>query len=295
VYGGLHIYKETLLLPSRRAFNVNTIQRALRSQAKRPLPYSIKTPVGTFKTIFSDGGSQICLLKFRAHVGCRSVTSTYHGDLPNIVKKNEHILPAQSFGIGYKFMYMQDENFSTDTDATIRDAVETVENVRRDQLISDLQTRYPQFKISSYGGIEDHYCHFSGGGDVLMVPSVNSPVAHVTTFCVLLGRRIECETLELKYMHASCDALELQLQANMELLGSKSLLSVLWLGKSIDAVTVYGLGFGVFHKLVLLQLEVNFINKTKVFTELYIASPSPNYHQKIDSSIQHIVSKLLHV
>lgn len=168
VYGSAYIYRETLLLPSRRGFSCNDIKKACKENRKCQPHVSLRD--GSFKTVFSDESQQIILWKYTSHVGCSTVTSCHHGQLPNIVVRNEAVVQKMS-GIGYKYMWHgleEDSDTSKIDKVAVRRIVETNESDRKESLIRNLREHYPSFSVCY---LEDHYCHFSGGGDVLMVAS----------------------------------------------------------------------------------------------------------------------------
>ena len=97
-------------------------------------------------------------------------------------------------------------------------------------------------------------------------------------------------TIESKCCHDfKCSDLELQLQASMILIATTSLHEAL---KEKEDIESYGLGFGVYHNLILLKLTMNFLMGKIEFTELYKCSPCPGYHKAIDCAIDYIVSNL---
>lgn len=289
VYGTRNIYKQTLLLPPNRGFSVKFILKKCREQRKLPP----RCRDGCFKTVYRTEEHLIAIWKYYQHqrVGCSVVLSHQHENLPHPIKQTV-VLEPKSTGIGLQFLYGgYIENISLDRQ-TKKNIVEKNEDERRDDLVDKCRSVYSSrvrdggLMICQWGEIYDGYCNFNGGGDIMFA------IGGYRFGCIAIQEQIKIGEIELKFAKTSCAALEAQLQANMNLIGSKSLLGQLEEGKNINTVTVYGLAFGVYHFFVLLQMDVNYENNTCEYKELSSAGPSPNLHLNIDAAIHYVVEKI---
>ena len=287
-------FKEDLLLPNCRQLSEDTVRRALVRQNKKRLPTNL--PSGSFHCLFDDSVKQVCLYKFTNTYGCGTIASPAHGKLINIRNPSGPAgIKYQDLGLARKYLYL-DSNLGSApgfdipdmfSKHTIKKVVETKESGREDMLIDEIQQHYPNLTVQRWGGIDDRYCEFGGGGDVVVYPQNMR-----RSLCIYIPRRIYTGTIELKFTTYSVSALELQLQANMMLLASKSLANLLEFNNDVDIIIVYGLAFGVFHELVLLKMEMNFTTGSTVFTYLFTSHPNPNYHIAVDSALAYIVEQL---
>lgn len=300
---GVKPFREHLLMPICRRFTYETVRKFLYEQKKKKLP-SKKS--GSFHAVYGGTDKQIIVYKFTNSVGCSTVGSSNHANLPHILRDLQTTpitMPASDLGdlgLGRAYLFpdstLQEDAYgyhkpSTVQDRNIRYVVETAEATRKRSLIQKMKDTFPSLYVSEWGGIENHCCEFSGGGDVMCCPNNNSDARKI--FCIYLPQWIKSSTVEVKYTHCSVDALELQLQANMVLLSSKCLFEVLTQNHEVDKVTIYGLGFGVFHKLLLLELNIDYVLGSLKFIELYSSPPNPSYHLSIDSAFRYVEAELL--
>ncbi|SMN12504.1 hypothetical protein SPBRAN_1286 [uncultured Candidatus Thioglobus sp.] len=290
---GLHPYKCKLLLPDRRRFSYQHVADAMRKQKKTRLPYLDQ---GYFVTVWTESQCHVAIYKFLHPVGCSSVGSTVHGRLPNLMVNPSTMtrMTPSDLGLGQQYLYLDSGlnhgyvNPSRTQILTIKKVTETFEDERKSTLLSMMRTTFSSLFIDSWGQYNDGYCEFSGGGDILVCSAVTKAI-----LCIYLPNRIKTATIELKYSHCDVDALELQLQANMALLGSKCVSEVISRdGSDVNQRTVYGIGFGVFHELVLLELKTDFLQGTQTYSRLFSSPPNPSYHLEIDTVISWVVGKL---
>lgn len=272
---------------------MSTIKKELCTQKKKRLPYSLNK--GHFQTVFYNGQKQTLIWKFGQHNGCSEVASENHNQLPNLNRRADlEVTPLRAeHGIGSAFMFPGTESLVEGSYGShhlpysvIKNAVEKVESERQIPFIEKIKETFKDVYVQEWGGVEDCFCRFTGGGDVLIIPKSKKVD---NCFCIFIYNWIKCGTVELKYTQCSCSAIELQLQANMMVIGSKCLYQILETGNDVEKITVYGLGFGVFHELLLLELTVDFAGDVMKFDQLFCYPPSPEYHVAIDSSIAYII------
>lgn len=303
---GVNPYKETMVLESKTGYTLASIKDAIHRQNKRPLPLLMGS--GDFHTVFSDEGRQMLLYKFSEYSGCRNTTSKCHKNLPNIDRKSMVSIPKMNLGVGLEYMFLpsmsnvavestvsgamagnietDDEFFPPEVNEKLMEArIEMIENQRRPKLITALNNAFPLFTFEEWGYEMGHFCQFTGGGDVV-VKSKSGVYG-----CIMFSNQIRAATLELKYTLAKCRDLELQLQASMLLMAASVLHQQLMTGQVVDNIVVFGLAFGVYHKLTLLRLDIDFATTVK-FKNVFVSGPGLEYHLAIDSALAYMMTML---
>ena len=302
---GINPYKETMVLKSKTGYTLASIKGAIHRQNKRTLPLLMGR--GDFHTVFSDEGRQTLLYKFSEYSGCRNTTSTCHKNLPNIDRKSMVSIPKRNLGVGLEYMFLpsmsdvavdstvsgamagnietDDGFFPPEVNEMLMEArIEKIENERRPKLITALNNAFPCFTFEEWGNVMGHFCQFTGGGDI-MVKSKSGVYG-----CIMFSNQIRAATLELKYT-LKCRDLELQLQASMLLMAASLLNQQLKTGQVVDNILVYGLAFGVYHKLILLRLDIDFTTTVK-FKNVFVSGPGLEYHLAIDSALAYMMTML---
>ena len=159
---------------------MDLVRKAVSQQGGPSLPHF---PQGHFVVISNDPEVQVAFFRFRDTAGCRSTDSKQHSELP--LPKPTHKEAAvftqepepKHLRVG-PFLYGQSQLYTVRKGeivighhlplATVPKALEPSENQKTVELVSQLKVHYGHHYNVTVGSGHDsnHYCPFSGGGDV---------------------------------------------------------------------------------------------------------------------------------
>ena len=196
---GFSPYKATLRLPQWRRFSDTYIADAAAQQGIQP-PKGL--PNGKYEVLHLHDGHQVAVFKFQSTEGCRVTDSPQHSKLPIPTHRHRDIqdlmVEPNNLRVGCRYLYGYDHPYTVESKKIEFDqAVPTKklpqesEISRTVDMIQALRSKYgDQCDIKVFADT-NHYCPFSGGGDIRIFKKDSF------TGAVLQGPEPQSEELEL--------------------------------------------------------------------------------------------------
>ena len=312
---------------------MDLVRKAVSQQGGPYLPHF---PQGHFVVISNDPEVQVA---FRDTAGCRSTDSKQHSELPLPMPTHKEAAvftqEPKHLQVGFPFLYGHSHPYTVRNGeivighhlplATVPEDLEPSENQITVELVSQLKAHYGHHYNVMVGSGHDsnHYCPFSGGGDVHIFrtdPANAAAVLEVVpmelvsesgeTTPISGSRETTLNVTPPKAGERRCGAVEgkgscslqspssvtMQLQADMVLLCATLLERVITSkpkdAESIGSLACYGIQLGLPIPLKLLKLTIDFDNQEMEFKELFSLPKCAHYGAYIDISLNYVFEAL---
>ena len=166
-----------MFLPRLTDHSTETIEQALAQQ--HPDKDFPPLPPGKFENVRNSKESQVMFFRYDTTVGYRSTCSTQHSNITPPLKrhKNKHTLtrePKIRVGFDYIFGYPHSYDITEEGEIILKQGLppsplyELTENQWTIKMVKQLEDHYGTSRVKveglCYNG--NHYCPFSGGGDI---------------------------------------------------------------------------------------------------------------------------------
>ena len=320
---GLYPYKVTLQMGDAQIIPLSVVKAVAADQSvvlpvllTKGDPAQPSHPGGHF-VVFPDhvNGRQYGFFKYDTSVGCSVVSSRNHENYlrpPRV--RHRKISSTIKVRVGSMFLYDEDLEYEFDADGTVSigmniavvssDRIDQSEDQRRFVMMARLRDTLPDdYKITTVHN-SDHFCPFSGGGDIWI---------HKDSVVVISDGGTEDHSRDEVEDDGSCSprakvehklvaginesqklAVTAQLQANMFLTAAHFMKVRLAThpsaAQSIESVTTYGVQVGIVCPIKILKLTLDFCQGSALFEELFSKDRCPISHVVIDMAIGHLLS-----
>ena len=177
-------WKTTLLLPRVNSFTVNEVRTALESKGAAVPSF----PLGRFDVVESTATLQVALFRHETTSACGAVLSRQHGALPRATRDRKVLNTPQQppLQVGYKYMYGKGQAYVMEgTEVSLNLSTAGVDpivpeddfprEVEKSSWLVHVLSSYlgDKYVVRSGSGQDaNHFCPFTGGGDVYITRKV---------------------------------------------------------------------------------------------------------------------------